>query len=61
MYGERLSTKAPVAGWFSFENGAATAGDLLARDLACEWLERIGLAYDVALAAPFCGGWTGVR
>lgn len=56
MYGRRHSEKVLVAGWFSFENGAATAGDLLARDLACEWLERAGLAYDVALAAPFCGG-----
>lgn len=56
MYGRRHTRKVLVAGWFSFENGAATAGDLLARDVACEWLERAGFAYDVALAAPFCGG-----
>jgi hypothetical protein len=45
-----------VAGWFSFENGHATAGDLLARDLACEWLASAGHTYDVALAPPFVGG-----
>jgi Polysaccharide pyruvyl transferase len=48
--------KALVAGWFSFERMGATAGDLLARDLVCQWLERAGHSYDVALAAPFCGG-----
>ena len=45
-----------VAGWFSFENGHATAGDLLARDVACEWLTSAGHAHDVALAPPFAGG-----
>ena len=45
-----------VAGWFSFENGHPTAGDLLARDLACRWLEEAGYPYDVALAPPFQGG-----
>jgi Polysaccharide pyruvyl transferase len=45
-----------VAGWFSFARMGATAGDLLARDLICQWLERAGHAYDVALAAPFSGG-----
>jgi hypothetical protein len=48
--------KALVAGWFSFEQMGATAGDLLARDLACEWLEHTGYSYDVALAPPFTGG-----
>ena len=48
--------KALVAGWFSFEEMGATAGDLLVRDLACEWLERAGYSYDVALAPPFSGG-----
>jgi hypothetical protein len=48
--------KALVAGWFSFEQMGATAGDLLARDLACDWLGRAGFAYDVALAPPFSGG-----
>ena len=48
--------KALVAGWFSFERMGATAGDLLARDLVCQWLERAGHPYDVALASPFPGG-----
>lgn len=45
-----------VAGWFSFEQMGATAGDLLARDLVCQWLECAGLSYDIALAPPFSGG-----
>jgi hypothetical protein len=48
--------KTLVAGWFSFTNGHATAGDLLVRDVACEWLEQVGCSYDVALAPPFQGG-----
>lgn len=48
--------KALIAGWFSFEEGHATAGDLLARDLVGEWLEQAGYSYDIALASPFSGG-----
>ena len=48
--------KALVAGWFSFEDGHATAGDLITRDLLCEWLEIAGLPYEVALVPPFEGG-----
>jgi hypothetical protein len=44
-----------VAGWFSFETGHATAGDLLARDVACEWLEQIAQPYHVAFVPPFSG------
>lgn len=51
-----MARKVLVAGWFSFVDGSATAGDLLTRDLTCEWLESAGYAYDVALAAPFEGG-----
>ena len=36
--------------------GRATAGDLLAGDLACEWLESAGVSYDVAIGPPFQGG-----
>jgi hypothetical protein len=55
--------KVLVAGWFSFEEMGATAGDLMARDLACEWIQRAGRDYDVALAPPFCGGvnWQSVN
>jgi hypothetical protein len=45
-----------VADWFTFEQMGATAGDLVARDVACDWLERAGHPYDVALAPPFSGG-----
>jgi Polysaccharide pyruvyl transferase len=45
-----------VSGWFSFEHGGATAGDLLSRDLVCEWLQNAGYSYDVALASPFENG-----
>lgn len=48
--------RALVAGWFSFKYGHTTAGDLLARDLACQWLAEAGFAYDIALAPPFIGG-----
>src|SRR6266568_892583 len=48
--------KTLVVGWFSFERMGATAGDLLARDLVCQWLGRAGHTYDVALAFPFSGG-----
>jgi glycosyltransferase involved in cell wall biosynthesis len=48
--------KVLVAGWFSFEDGHATAGDLITRDLICEWLETAGLPYEVALVPPFEGG-----
>ena len=49
-----------IAGWFSFENMGASAGDLITRDLVCEWLRDAGCQFDVALAPPFCGGveWT---
>jgi len=45
-----------VAGWFSFEQMGATAGDLMARDVVCDWIGRLGLPFDVAHAAPFTGG-----
>ncbi|MCA1844023.1 MAG: polysaccharide pyruvyl transferase family protein [Actinobacteria bacterium] len=51
--GER---RALVAGWFSFSRTGATAGDLLARDVACDWLTRGGIAFDVAHSAAFAGG-----
>jgi hypothetical protein len=48
--------RALVAGWFSFPDMGATAGDLLSRDLAREWLARAGWESDVAHAPPFHGG-----
>jgi len=45
-----------VAGWFSFEHMGATAGDLIARDVACRWLDEAQVPYDVAVVPPFTGG-----
>src|SRR3954467_11875448 len=52
----RTDVKALVTGWFSFEQMGASAGDLLARDVACGWLRDAGRDFDVALAPPFSGG-----
>ena len=41
-----------VAGWFSFLQMNATAGDVLAKDVACEWLTKAGWTFDVAMALP---------
>jgi hypothetical protein len=48
--------RALVAGWFSWELYGATAGDLMACEVACDWLKQAGLPHDVALAPPFQGG-----
>jgi hypothetical protein len=44
-----------LAGWFSFEEMGASAGDIMARDLACAWLETAGYQVDVAVVPPFVG------
>ncbi|MEY3869713.1 MAG: hypothetical protein RLZZ338_3604 [Cyanobacteriota bacterium] len=48
--------KALVAGCFSDQDGNATAGDLLAAELVCDWLEDVGCPYDIAVYPPFGGG-----
>lgn len=45
-----------VAGWFSFTDGTATAGDCLAAEVLCDWLDEFGSAYDIAVDPPFSGG-----
>jgi hypothetical protein len=45
-----------VAGWFSFEQMGVTAGDIIAKDLVCRWLNEAKVKYDVAIAPPFLGG-----
>jgi hypothetical protein len=47
--------KALVAGWFSFGNGHATAGDLMCKDLVCRWLIEAGWQARAATAHPFEG------
>ena len=41
--------KVLVAGWFSLRQGGATAGDVMARDVACAWLAERAIPFDVAL------------
>ncbi|HWB72482.1 MAG TPA: polysaccharide pyruvyl transferase family protein [Egibacteraceae bacterium] len=48
--------RALVTGWFSFLHGEATAGDLLAKDVACRWLRSAGMEFDVALSPVFGAG-----
>lgn len=48
--------KTLVAGWFSFSGMGATAGDLMARDVVCDWLEEAGVPFDLALDPPFQQG-----
>jgi hypothetical protein len=45
-----------IAGWFSYDQMGATAGDLLALGLVREWLKAAQHDYDIALAAQFPGG-----
>jgi Polysaccharide pyruvyl transferase len=56
LLSKQMQMRFLIVGWFSVEGGAATAGDLLTRDLACEWIASAGYAYDMALAPPFDGG-----
>ncbi len=48
--------RAIVAGWFSYEQSDYTAGDLLARDVACQWLRDAGLDVVVAMVGGRDGG-----
>jgi len=42
-----------VAGWFSFDDMGATAGDMIARDMVCQWLNEVYIHADVADSAKF--------
>jgi glycosyltransferase involved in cell wall biosynthesis len=44
--------RALVAGWFSFREGHATAGDVLAGEVACDWLKQAGFEVDLAMVEP---------
>jgi len=46
------SARTLVIGWFSFELMGATAGDLIAKDLTCNWLQEFGIVPDVAMWKP---------
>lgn len=42
-----------ITGWFSFEHMGNSAGDVIARDLVCNWLDEAQISYNVAVADPF--------
>lgn len=42
-----------VAGWFSFEHMGNSAGDMIAREVVCNWIKEAEITYDVAVADPF--------
>lgn len=48
--------KVLIAGWFSFEQMGASAGDMLARDLTAKWLADAGVDHDIAVELPFTDG-----
>ncbi|HEV2071487.1 MAG TPA: hypothetical protein VGR26_16995 [Acidimicrobiales bacterium] len=45
-----------VTGWFSFFHGEATAGDLMAAEAACCWLDEAGVPYHIAFSPAFPDG-----
>lgn len=47
--------RALVVGWFSYEGMGATAGDVLAAEVARAWLEKAGRAVRVAAVPPLPG------
>ena len=44
--------RALIAGWFSWPDCNATAGDVMACDVISQWLTNAGLEHDIARAAP---------
>lgn len=51
-----VKRRALVGGFFSFDGKATTAGDLLACQVATDWLRRAGVEFDVALAPKYGEG-----
>jgi hypothetical protein len=52
----RVQNRALAAGLFSFPTHGATAGDLIACEVVCGWLDEAGIEYDIAFGPPFTGG-----
>lgn len=48
-----MSIRVLIAGWFSFEQMGATAGDFFARDLLCDWLKGASIPFEIAVAKAF--------
>lgn len=42
-----------IAGWFSFDGMGATAGDMIARDIVCQWMKEVNINADVADSSKF--------
>jgi hypothetical protein len=61
--GPSAANRVLVGGWFSLDDGGATAGDLAALDVVCTWLDEAGRDYDVAMAPAFGDGvhWRAAR
>ncbi|GAA4755689.1 polysaccharide pyruvyl transferase family protein [Flavisolibacter ginsenosidimutans] len=56
-FAEEEQQKVLIAGWFSFEHGHATGGDILALEVTREWLRDAGYVNcDIAFDPPFAGG-----
>lgn len=49
---EKVGNKTLIVGWFSFEWMGATAGDVIAKDVLCGWLRKIGVEPEVATLHP---------
>lgn len=47
-----MPKRALVIGWFSFEWMGTTAGDSIAANVACAWLDSAGIPHDVAVLEP---------
>ncbi len=52
----RAAGRTLVAGWFSFPDTGATAGDLMAMQVVRSWLDGAHIPYDVALAPRYGHG-----
>jgi hypothetical protein len=48
-------SRALLVGYFSFDAKTATAGDVLACEVAARWLQRANLPYDIAMAEKYGG------
>lgn len=42
-----------VTGWFSFPNMGNSVGDMIAKDIVCNWLQECEISFDVALTEEF--------
>lgn len=48
-------TKLLITGWFSFDGQDITAGDIMASEVLCRWLDDAGIPFEVAMSQRFGG------